>query len=91
MNAMGRLGASCGMPIAMVVGTGWQLTLQIALAIAAAMVIVGVADLAFQKWKHTEDLKMTRKELRDEYKESEGDPHLKARMKNCSVKSHPAR
>lgn len=81
INAMGRLSASCGMPIAMIVGTGWQLTLQIALAIAAAMVIVGVADLAFQKWKHTEDLKMTRKELRDEYKESEGDPYLKARMK----------
>ena len=81
MNAMGRLTASCGLPFELIVGTGWQLTLQIALAIAAAMVFVGVADLAFQKWKHTEDLKMTRKELRDEYKESDGDPYLKARMK----------
>ena len=81
LGSMDRISASCGIQMAASVAMGWQLTLQVALAIAAAMVLIGLADLLFQKWKHVQDLKMTRKELRDEHKENEGDPLLRARMR----------
>lgn len=77
----GKIGATTGQNIGMVISTGWELTLQVTLAIAAAMLIVGLVDLLFQKWKHVQDLKMTKQELRDEMKEMEGDPHLRARIR----------
>ena len=58
----------------------WML-LYVSLAIAATMSIVGIVDLAFQKWKHLQDLKMSIKDIRDEHKDQEGDPMLKARLK----------
>lgn len=50
---------------------------------AALAAIAGVAlfDLLFQRWQHERDLKMTRREIRDEAKATEGDPHVKARIR----------
>ena len=63
------------------VRTTWTLILQIATAVSAALVLLGLLDFMFQKWKHLQDMMMTRQELIDERKEDEGDPHLRARMK----------
>lgn len=43
--------------------------------------VLGVADFAFQRKKHTKDLKMTKQETKDEHKESEGDPLIKSRIR----------
>ncbi len=58
-----------------------DLLLYTSIAVAAMMLIVGTIDLGFQKWKHLEDLRMSPKEIKDENKESEGDPMIKARIK----------
>ncbi|MFN3191435.1 MAG: flagellar biosynthesis protein FlhB [Aureliella sp.] len=58
-----------------------ELLLVTSAAIAAMMLIVGIIDLGYQKWKHLQDLKMSVKEIKDEHKESEGDPQMKARLK----------
>ena len=50
-------------------------------AVAAMMVVVGIVDLAFQKWKHLQELKMSLRDIKDEHKESEGDPMVRARLK----------
>ncbi len=52
------------------------------LLIAGALALVAVIDVPFQIWRHANDLKMTREELRREHKESEGDPHIKAAIRN---------
>ena len=49
--------------------------------VSAGLVVLGIGDFVFQKWKHIEDLKMSRQELQDERKEEEGDPHVRARLK----------
>lgn len=49
--------------------------------IAAAMLVIGLFDLAFQRWQHERDLRMTRKEAEQESKELEGDPHVKRRIR----------
>lgn len=50
--------------------------------IAGALAIVAAADVPFQLWRHADDLKMSRQELRQEHKESEGDPQVKAAIRN---------
>jgi flagellar biosynthetic protein FlhB len=44
------------------------------------LVIAG-ADYGFQRWKFLQDQKMSMKEMKDEYKNSEGDPHVKAALR----------
>lgn len=61
---------------------GWTLGLVAQMLLALAL-LSGV-DYAFGKWKHTQDLKMTRQEVKDEGKESEGDPQLKGRRRQIA-------
>lgn len=45
------------------------------------MVVLAGADYAFQRWQHEQDIMMTFQELKQEYKETEGDPLLKGRLR----------
>lgn len=50
----------------------------------AALIVVAViaaADFAWQRFRHDRDLRMSKKEVRDEMKNMEGDPHIKARIR----------
>ncbi len=60
---------------------GWNLTLMLALVLAAALVLIGLADYVFQRWRLEQDLRMTRRELVEEHREQDGDPHLRARIR----------
>src|SRR5574344_271599 len=46
-----------------------------------AFLIIGVADYGVTKWKFLKDQKMSFKEIKDEYKNSEGDPNVKAALR----------
>ena len=52
------------------------------LTIAAAFALVVLVDVPFQIWDHRRQLRMTREELRQETKETEGDPQVKARIRS---------
>ncbi|HEX7635328.1 MAG TPA: flagellar biosynthesis protein FlhB [Noviherbaspirillum sp.] len=51
------------------------------LAIVGSLVFIAAVDVPYQLWHYAEKLKMTREELRQEAKESEGDPHIKAKIR----------
>ena len=51
------------------------------LKISLVYLIVGIADFAYQKHKFNEDMKMTKQEVKDEFKNSEGDPQIKGKQK----------
>jgi flagellar biosynthetic protein FlhB len=51
------------------------------MATAGALLLLAAIDAPYQKWNHTRKLKMTRQEMRDELKESEGRPEVKARVR----------
>ena len=51
---------------------------------ALAFLIVAVADFAYQKRHHVKGLMMTKDEVKREYKESEGDPHIKGKRKQLA-------
>ncbi len=45
------------------------------------MIVLAVLDYAYQKWKFLEDQKMTKKEVKDEIKQTDGDPVVKSRIR----------
>lgn len=51
-------------------------------AIVAAMLIIVAVDVPFQIWDHNKKLMMTKEEVRQENKETEGDPHVKGRIRH---------
>ena len=54
---------------------------QILLRVTIFMVILAILDYAYQKWKFEEDLKMSKEEVKEERKQSEGDPKVKAAIR----------
>ena len=53
----------------------------------AAMLFAAIAlfDVFYQRWEHGKSMRMSQKEIRDEHKESEGDPHVKARIRRLQM------
>lgn len=52
-----------------------------ALKVGVALLILAILDFAFQRWKHEQDMKMTQQEVREEMKNLEGDPQVRARRR----------
>lgn len=50
-------------------------------SIALAVVVIAIIDFVYQKYTHNKDLKMTKQEVKEEYKQMEGDPHIKGKIK----------
>jgi len=53
----------------------------LASATVAVMVVIAGMDFAFQKYKHIKDMRMTKQEVKDEQKQADGDPQVKARIR----------
>lgn len=47
-----------------------------------AMVVLAILDWAYQKWDFEKNLKMSKQEIKDEYKQTEGDPQVKGRIRS---------
>ena len=45
------------------------------------MIILGLLDMLYVKWRYMENLKMTKQEIKDEHKESEGNPETKGKIR----------
>jgi flagellar biosynthesis protein FlhB len=50
-----------------------------------AMIILVVIDYTFQRWEFENRIKMTKQEVKDEFKKSEGDPLIKSRIKSIQM------
>ena len=51
------------------------------LGLSCTLVIIAAIDAPYQSYNHNKQLKMTMQEIKDEYKNSEGDPQIKARIR----------
>lgn len=56
----------------------------VCLWIGSGLFVLALLEWSFQKWKHEEDLKMTDQEVRDEMKDTEGDPQVAARRRQVA-------
>lgn len=58
-----------------------NVTINLGLKISAFYVVIAALDYAYQKHKFHEDMKMTKQEVKDEYKNAEGDPQVKSKIR----------
>ncbi|ODS10746.1 flagellar biosynthesis protein FlhB [Vibrio scophthalmi] len=58
-----------------------DILLNFILLISCSLLIVVAIDIPFQIWQHANQLKMTKQEIKDEYKETEGKPEVKGRIR----------
>ena len=59
-----------------------QVITDLGIRIAAVYLIFALGDYAYQKWKFSEDMKMTKQEVKEEYKNQEGDPQVKSKIRS---------
>ena len=62
-------------------GTLLKIVTDLGIRISVIYIIFALADYAYQKWKFNEDMKMTKQEVKEEYKNMEGDPLVKSRIR----------
>lgn len=55
------------------------------LVLSASMILIVMVDVPFQLWDHHKKLKMTRQEVRDEMKETQGNPEIKGRQRRVQM------
>src|SRR5579862_2700828 len=60
-----------------------QLSGSALLTLAAALALIAAADVPWQLWQHNQRMRMSRQEVRDEHKESEGSPEIKGRVRKA--------
>jgi len=77
-NILGMAGSSAAQIISF---TGLSV-FRIAMKILVGYVILAILDYAFQRWDYENSIKMTRQEIREEMKQYEGDPLLRARVRS---------
>ncbi len=61
------------------IGGAWGLVEKIVWSVGGALLLLAILDFIYQRWQHTEDLKMTKQEVKDESKDVEGDPQIRSR------------
>ena len=58
-----------------------EIIINFGIEISIVFIVIGLVDYIYQKWKFSEDMKMTKQEVKDEYKNTEGDPQIKGRIR----------
>ena len=78
---LGLLGVD--IPTAFVVLSG--ILMQMAINIIVAMLIIGFLDKKYQEYEYNKSIKMTKQEVKDEWKNMEGDPIIKSKIKSAQM------
>lgn len=63
----------------------WHLAIRVLIAVLVSVLIIGLADMLYQRFKFAQDMRMTKQEVKDEYKQQEGDPMVKGRIRQIRM------
>jgi flagellar biosynthetic protein FlhB len=61
--------------------------INLGVKISSIFLIIGFADLFYQKKKFKKDMRMSKQEVKDEYKNAEGDPQIKGKIKSLMLQA----
>lgn len=64
-----------------VFGYAATVALKLGLKVALAILVLAFFDYAFQRWDYEKGIMMSRRELEEEMRQTEGDPHIRARVR----------
>jgi flagellar biosynthetic protein FlhB len=62
-----------------------RLILGLLMRVGILLLVIGIADAIYQKWKYIHDLKMTRQEVKRDRKDTEGSPEVKSRIRRIQI------
>jgi flagellar biosynthesis protein FlhB len=62
-----------------------SLGLRMMVGILVLLFFVAVIDVLYQRWEFTKQMRMTKQEVKDEYKQTEGDPYIKGKLKQLRM------
>ena len=60
--------------------------MEILIAVCIIMLIIGIIDKKFQDYEYEKSIKMTKQEVKDEWKNAEGDPVIKGKIRSIQMK-----
>jgi flagellar biosynthetic protein FlhB len=63
----------------------WRMVLKIGFFSFLVMAVLAAMDYAFQRWQYEKDLRMTKQEVKEEMKQTEGDPKIKSRIRSIQM------
>jgi flagellar biosynthetic protein FlhB len=66
-----------------------MLTVKLMIAVLIVLVVIAVADIVYQRFEHNKKMRMSRQEVKDEFKQTEGDPMVRAKLRQ--LRSEKAR
>jgi flagellar biosynthetic protein FlhB len=72
------------MALDVAIGTGLHTAMTALLAMAGSLALIAAIDVPWQRYQHNAKLKMTKQEIRDEMKQTEGNPEIKARVRQVA-------
>ena len=73
------------MPLNQAIELIGSIAVNLGLKISLFFLVIAFADFAYQKYKFNKDIKMTKQEVKDEYKNAEGDPQIKGKIRQRSL------
>lgn len=80
-DQIGALLLMYDMPLLQAIAYIGDTVIGLGVKISALYMVIAFADFLYQKWKFSEDMKMTKQEVKDEMKNAEGDPQIKGRIR----------
>ena len=83
--AVPRMLAAIGLEVGPLLALLHTLALRLLIGVAALAALSAVLDTLYQRFEQHKQLRMSRRELQDEFKQTEGDPFLKARLKSLRL------
>lgn len=69
------------LPLMAAILTMWDIIFNIVMRCGALLFILGILDYVYKRWENSKELKMSKQEIKEEYKQVEGDPFIKGKIK----------
>jgi len=85
MPEFDRLTQLPGYHISQLLAFLWELSGRVLIAVLAVMTVVAGIDFLYQKFEHNKKQRMSRQEIKDELKQTEGDPMIRARLRQIRM------
>lgn len=80
-----------GLPVPLMMDETMSLITRMLIGLLFVIFIISILDLVYQRYEHMKKMRMTKQELKDEYRQSEGDPHVKAKLRQLRQQKAQAR
>jgi flagellar biosynthetic protein FlhB len=87
----GKIDHMVGLPVPLMMDETMGLVTRMLIGMLVVIFIIAVLDLLYQRFEHMKKMRMTKQELKDEYRQSEGDPHVKAKLRQLRQEKARAR